>query len=259
MKELESHLMLRSYIVGYSLTLADIAVWGVLRGNLVIGNLRRDSINVNRWFDFIEASNPWIAEAVDGLYSRAQRRKAAASAAGGSYNIGLKNMENGVVSRFPPDPSGYLHIGHAKAALLNDYFAHEAGTSRGVLICRFDDTNPSKESAEFQDSILHDLSLLGVTPDRISHSSDYFQQMYEACVKLIKDGKAYAEDTVKEVMQDQRKDGTPSARRDMSVEDTLARFEEMKSGSEEGLRWCIRAKISVADPNKALRDPDLPL
>ncbi|KAN0085330.1 tRNA synthetases class I (E and Q), catalytic domain containing protein [Elaphomyces granulatus] len=254
-RELEAHLTLRSYIVGYTLTLADIAVWGVLCGNRVVFTLRRNSININRWFDFIESSNPWISEVVVSLLNTAKQRKAAGSAAGGSYNIGLKNAENGVVTRFPPEPSGYLHIGHAKAALLNDYFAHEYTTSRGALLCRFDDTNPSKESEEFQDSILHDLSLLGVFPDRISYSSDYFQQMYEACVKLIKDRKAYADDTIKEIMQDQRMDGTPSARRDISVEESLARFEDMKTGSEEGLKWCIRAKISVDDPNKALRDP----
>jgi glutamyl/glutaminyl-tRNA synthetase len=79
--------------------------------------------------------------------------------------------------------------------------------------------------------------------------------MYEACIKLMKAGKAYADDTAQEIMQDQRMDGIASACRDMSVEDTLIHFEQMKSGSSEGLRWCIRAKISVDNPNKALRDP----
>lgn len=172
---------------------------------------------------------------------------------GANYNIGLKNTENGVVTRFPPEPSGYLHIGHAKAALLNDFFAHEQYS--GTLILRFDDTNPRNESAEFQNSILTDLELMGIRPDKISHTSDYFQELYEACVKMIKTGKAYADDTVKEVMAAQRMDGLPSARRDESIEDNLARFEEMKAGTEEGQRWCIRAKLSVNSPNKALRDP----
>ena len=172
---------------------------------------------------------------------------------GANYNIGLQNTENGVVTRFPPEPSGYLHIGHAKAALLNDFFAHEQ--YKGTLLLRFDDTNPKNESEEFQDAIVEDLALLGIKPDKVSYSSDYFQELYEYCIQMIKAGKAYADDTEKEIMQKQRYDGLPSARRDESVEDNLGRFEEMKAGTEEGQRWCIRAKLSVNSPNKALRDP----
>ncbi|WEW55211.1 glutamate--tRNA ligase [Emydomyces testavorans] len=254
MKELDSHLTLRSYIVGYSLTLADIVIWGALRGNKVaIANIKRTTNNISRWFNFIEASYPWVNNGPSELNASAQKKKAAASAAGASYNIGLPGAENGVVTRFPPEPSGYLHIGHAKAALLNDYFAHEQ--YEGTLICRFDDTNPSKESQEFEDAIKHDLSLLGITPDRISFSSDYLQEMYEYCVQIIRDGKAYADDTEKERMGYERREGIPSKNRDATVEQNLARFEEMKTGSAEGQRWCIRAKISVDDANKALRDP----
>ncbi|EEH20063.2 glutamate-tRNA ligase [Paracoccidioides brasiliensis Pb03] len=254
MKELDSHLTLRSCIVGYSLTLADLAVWGTLRGNrIAISAIRKAATNTSRWFSFIEASYPWVNIAVAELSASAQKRKAAASAAGASYNIGLQNVENGVVTRFPPEPSGYLHIGHAKAALLNDYFAHEQ--NKGTLICRFDDTNPSKENQEFEDAIKHDLSLLGIYPDKTSFSSDYFQEMYEYCIQIIKAGKAYADDTAKEVMQEERFNGIESKRRNESIEDNLARFAEMKTGSEEGQRWCIRAKISIDDLNKALRDP----
>ncbi|KLJ13218.1 glutamyl-tRNA synthetase [Blastomyces silverae] len=248
--ELEHHLTLRSYIVGYSMGLADIIVWGTIRGNKVLmSTIKRQGGNVGRWFSHVESTNPWIAQAVLDLNAPARQKRAAGSAAGGSYDIGL-DME-GIVTRFPPEPSGYLHIGHAKAALLNDYFAHKH--PGGTLICRFDDTNPSKETAEFQDAILHDLGLLGITPDRVTYSSDNFQLMYELCVKLISSGDAYADDTDKDTMNDERGDGIASKRRDLSVEDSLARFEEMKSGSGQG--WCIRAKISVDNPNKALRDP----
>ncbi|KAK2766925.1 hypothetical protein FQN54_006240 [Arachnomyces sp. PD_36] len=253
MQELNAHLTLHSFIIGYSLTLADLAVWGALRGNKVARIIRQKSNCILRWFNFIEQSNPWVTKAVSELESVLQLRKAAASAAGGSYDIGLENVENGVVTRFPPEPSGYLHIGHVKAALLNDHFAHQRAD--GVLICRFDDTNPSKESEEFQDSILDDLNLLEITPDRISYSSDYFQDMHDLCIKLITDGNAFADDLDKVTMQSLRGNGIASPHREMSVEDTLARFEDMKIGSVEGLRWCIRAKISVDDPNKSMRDP----
>ena len=252
-QELDAHLTLRSYIIGYSFTLADIAVWGALRGNKVATALRQKRFCVARWFDFIKQTNPWVTKAISGLESTVRLRKAAASAAGGSYDIGLENIENRVVTRFPPEPSGYLHIGHAKAALLNDHFAHHG--ENGVLICRFDDTNPTKESQEFQDSILEDLSLLEVTPDRVSYSSDHFQHMYDLCIRLITSGNAFADDTDKVTMQSLRGDGIASPCRDMSVKDTLARFEDMTTGSTEGLRWCIRAKLSVDNPNKALRDP----
>jgi glutamyl-tRNA synthetase len=121
------------------------------------------------------------------------KRRAAASAAGASYEIDLPNIEGPIVTRFPPESSGYLHIGHAKAALLNDYFAHK--NAGGMLLCRFDNTNPSKESIEFEDSILHDLKLVGVVPEKTTHSSDYFQQMYELALKLIKGGKAFVDDS----------------------------------------------------------------
>ena len=137
--------------------------------------------------------------------------------------------------------------------MLNDYFAHEK--YNGTLICRFDDTNPSKEKAEFQDAIVEDLALMGIRPDRTSYSSDYFEEMYQCCVKMIKEGKAYADDTESETMRDERGKGIESKRRKASVEENLARLELMKKGTEEGLRWCIRAKMSIDDPNKALRDP----
>lgn len=126
---------------------------------------------------------------------------------------------------------------------------------KGTLICRFDDTNPSKEKEEFQDAIVEDLALMGIKPDKTSYTSDYFQELYEQCVKVLKSGKAYADDTERETMQHERMHGIASKRRDATVEENLARFEEMKKGNDEGVRWCIRAKMSVDNPNKAMRDP----
>jgi glutamyl-tRNA synthetase len=136
---------------------------------------------------------------------------------------------------------------------LNDFFAHEK--YKGTLILRFDDTNPIKEKQEFQDAIVEDLALMDIKADKLSYTSDYFQQLFDYAVKMIKDGTAYADDTLQEKMRDERMNGVASERRDSSVEDNLAHFEEMKKGTVEGLRWCIRAKMSVDDPNKAMRDP----
>jgi glutamyl-tRNA synthetase len=166
--------------------------------------------------------------------------------------LSLRKLQFPLINTFS-QIRGYLHIGHAKAALLNDYFAHEK--YKGTLLLRFDDTNPSKEKEEFQDSIVQDLALMGITPDKFSNTSDYFKELYEFCIRMIKDGNAYADDTDQATMQDQRWDGLPSARRDRPVEENLALFEEMKLGTEVGLRNCIRAKISVDNPNKAMRDP----
>ena len=148
---------------------------------------------------------------------------------------------------------GYLHIGHAKAALLSDYFAHQAYD--GKLRLRLDDTNPSKEKEEFQDAIIEDLALMGVKPDFVSFTSDHFDHIYESCLTLIKAGQAYADDTDVETMRDERGRGIASKRRERTVEENLRIFDEMKVGSAEGLKNCIRAKISVDNPNKAMRDP----
>ncbi|EEA24261.1 hypothetical protein EYB25_004608 [Talaromyces marneffei] len=255
LQALDSYLILRSFLVGYSLSSADIAIWGALRGNRVaVTAVKKGTlINLTRWFRFLEELCPWITSAVDAVNAAAKAKRAAASKAGASYDIALKNTEKGVVTRFPPEPSGYLHIGHAKAALLNDYFAHEK--YKGTLLLRFDDTNPSNEKEEFTENILVDCELMGIKPDKTSFSSDYFQLLHDYCVQFIKDGYAYADDTDKETMAHERMNGIPSKRRESPVEESLARFEEMKTGSEEGQKWCIRAKISFDDKNKTMRDP----
>lgn len=255
LQRLDTHLLLRSFVVGYALSTADIALWGAIRGNRVaVAAIKKGSLfNVTRWFYFLEDLCPWATSTLEVLNQAVREKKAAKAKEGASYDIALLNTEKGVVTRFPPEPSGYLHIGHAKAALLNDYFAHEK--YNGTLLVRFDDTNPSNEKLEFQDAIIEDLALMGIKPDKMSYTSDYFDELYQYALQIIKDGNAYADDTEKEVMAEQRMNGKPSKRRDASVEENLARFEEMKKGTPEGLRWCIRAKMSVDNPNKAMRDP----
>ncbi|KAM0682988.1 glutamate--tRNA ligase [Mitosporidium daphniae] len=185
--------------------------------------------------------------------SRIKPESATSSKDQGSFDISLEGAKYGeVVTRFPPEPSGYLHIGHAKAALLNEYFARMYG---GKLIIRFDDTNPLKEKMEFETSIIEDLALLGVRGDILSYTSDYFDQLIEFAFKLIDHGLAYADDTPQETMRQGRFSGIASARRETSADESKAIFERMIRGDDDAQVFCIRAKMSVDSPNKALRDP----
>ncbi|KAJ5908583.1 hypothetical protein N7495_001265 [Penicillium taxi] len=255
LQRLDTHLLLRSFVAGYSLSTPDIALWGAIRGNrIAIAALKKGTlVNLTRWYTFLNELCPWAATTTESLSAAAKEKKLAKAKEGANYDIALRNTDNGVVTRFPPEPSGYLHIGHAKAALLNDYFAHEK--YNGTLLLRFDDTNPSNEKQEFEDGIVEDLALMGIKPNKVSYTSDYFDELYDFGITMIKNGYAYADDTDKETMSAQRMDGIPSVRRELTIDESLARFEVMKKGTPEGLRWCIRAKISFDDKNKCMRDP----
>ncbi|KAK7710856.1 hypothetical protein SLS64_005761 [Diaporthe eres] len=252
---LDKHLILRTYLDGYNLGENDKAIWTALRTNRAAASyiIKGALANLLRWYAFVDATHPEIQESIKADEAEKRKKTAAASKAGGNFNLGLQDTENGVVTRFLPEPSGYLHIGHAKAALLADYFGHVA--YKGKLRLRLDDTNPSKEKGEYQDAIIEDLALMGITADHLSYTSDYFEYLYDMCTRLIAEGHAYADDTGTEQMRDERWKGIPSKHRDQPVEETLRIFKEMKKGSEEGLKWCIRARVSYDNPNKAMRDP----
>ena len=162
-----------------------------------------------------------------------------------------------VCTRFPPEPNGYLHIGHAKSILLNYGLAQEYG---GTFHMRFDDTNPTKEKMEFVDSIKEDIKWLGADwGDHLYFASDYFDQMYECAVRLIKKGKAFVCDLTAEEMREYRgtlkEPGKNSPYRDRSVEENLRLFEEMREGRYKDGEKVLRAKIDMASPNINMRDP----
>ena len=162
-----------------------------------------------------------------------------------------------VCTRFPPEPNGYLHIGHAKSILLNYGLAQEYN---GEFHMRFDDTNPTKEKTEFVDSIKADIQWLGADwKDHLYYASDYFPQMYEAAVKLIKKGKAFVCDLSAEEIREYRgtltEPGKESPYRNRSVEENLDLFERMKNGEFEDGSKVLRAKIDMASPNINMRDP----
>ena len=162
-----------------------------------------------------------------------------------------------VHTRFPPEPNGYLHIGHAKSICLNFGLATEYG---GKCNLRFDDTNPEKEEQEYVDSIIDDVRWLGVDwGDRMFYASDYFDQLYEWAVQLIKEGKAYVCDLTAEEMRKYRgtltEPGKESPYRNRSVEENLDLFERMRKGEFPDGSRTLRAKIDMASPNFNLRDP----
>ena len=172
-----------------------------------------------------------------------------------------KDLEEGVYetvhTRFPPEPNGYLHIGHAKSILLNYGLAKQYG---GKFNLRFDDTNPTKEKIEFVESIKADVKWLGADwEDRLFFASNYFDQMYEGAVKLIKKGKAYVSDLSADQIREYRGTLTEPGKMDpgaeRSVEENLALFEEMKAGKYADGEKVLRARIDMASPNMNMRDP----
>ena len=172
-----------------------------------------------------------------------------------------KDLEEGVYdtvhTRFPPEPNGYLHIGHAKSILLNYGLAQKY---HGKFNMRFDDTNPTKEKVEFVESIKEDIEWLGADwEDRLYFASDYFEQMYEGAVKLIEKGKAYVDDLSAEQIREYRgtlkETGKESPYRNRSVEENLSLFQAMKEGRYADGEKVLRAKIDMASPNMNMRDP----
>ena len=175
-------------------------------------------------------------------------------------NIVIDDLASGkhkeIVTRFPPEPNGHLHIGHAKSICLNFGIAAEFG---GRTNLRFDDTNPLKENEDFMLAIMEDVRWLGFQWDELLHASDYFQQLYEYALHLIRTGKAYVEELTADEIRAHRgtltEPGRESPWRDRPVEENLELFERMKAGEFEDGQYVLRAKIDMASPNMNMRDP----
>ena len=173
-------------------------------------------------------------------------------------DISTGKNDGKVTTRFPPEPNGYLHIGHAKSICLNFGIASDY---KGACNLRFDDTNPSKEDIEFVDAIKNDVQWLGFNWNELHYASDYFQKLYDFAVELIKQGKAYVDDLSADEIREYRgtlkEPGKNSPHRDRSVEENLDLFEKMKNGEFEDGSYVLRAKIDMASPNINLRDPTI--
>ena len=252
-----------TYLVGEKLTAADFAVWGTLYSSNKLSSVLngKTHLNVKRWFEFIK-SLPSAMSVIASLPEEARSSSKAQTTPNedsgrkeeGKF-IDLPGAEMGkVVVRFPPEASGYLHIGHAKAALLNQYYQQ---AFKGKLIMRFDDTNPAKEKVDFEKVILEDLEMLEIKPDEFTHTSSYFDLMLDLCEKMIKEGKAYVDDTEPEQMKSEREQRTESKNRNNDLKKNLSMWEEMKKGTEFGTKCCVRAKIDMSSPNGCMRDPTI--
>ncbi|XP_030233255.1 bifunctional glutamate/proline--tRNA ligase isoform X4 [Gadus morhua] len=255
--ELEKALSLRTFLVGHALTLADLCVWAALKGNTEWSGQANAFSHVNRWFSFLGAQGLFVDVGKKWANSKAPPRKANSEEKKQDLGkfVELPGAEMGkVVVRFPPEASGYLHIGHAKAALLNQ---HYQVTFKGKLIMRFDDTNPEKEKEDFEKVILEDVAMLQITPDQFTYTSDHFPVILKMGEQLLTEGKAYIDNTPPEQMKLEREQRTESANRSNSVEKNLKMWAEMKAGSEAGQCCCMRAKIDMASNNGCLRDPTL--
>lgn len=244
---LNTALLLRTFLVGHTPTLADYACWTAVRKNHVVQD---ELVNLCRWVSLLN-EEPALAAVIPLLPAPIVPAKLKVKKT--AKYVALADAEEGkVVTRFPPEPSGYLHLGHAKAALLNNHYARQY---KGKLIMRFDDTNPANEKDEFVKSITADLARLNIHGDEHTHTSDWFPKIQEYADRMLREGKAYIDATPKEKMKEMRGEGIASEYRNQSLEKNLAMWEQMKLGTPEGQAYCMRAKIDMQNPNKCLRDP----
>ncbi|XP_021566699.1 bifunctional glutamate/proline--tRNA ligase isoform X4 [Carlito syrichta] len=256
--ELNHCLSLRTYLVGNSLSLADLCVWATLQGNAAWQEQLKQNkapVHVKRWFGFLEAQQAFQSVGTKWDISTTKAKVTPEKKQDVGKFIELPGAEMGKVTvRFPPEASGYLHIGHAKAALLNQ---HYQVNFKGKLIMRFDDTNPEKEKEDFEKVILEDVAMLHIKPDQFTYTSDHFETIMKYAEKLIQEGKAYVDDTPAEQMKVEREQRVESKHRKNSVEKNLQMWEEMKKGSQFGQSCCLRAKIDMSSNNGCMRDPTL--
>ncbi|KAK2853483.1 hypothetical protein Q5P01_006144 [Channa striata] len=255
--ELDKALSLRTFLVGHALTLADLSIWAALKGHEEWPGQSESFSHINRWFSFLSSQVPFTS--VGTKYTSKNAPVSKPNSNEKKQDVGkfvdLPGAEMGkVVVRFPPEASGYLHIGHAKAALLNQ---HYQVTFKGKLIMRFDDTNPEKEKEDFEKVILEDVAMLQIHPDQFTYTSDHFPTIQRFAEQLLAEGRAYIDNTPPEQMKQEREQRIESKCRNNTVEKNMQMWSEMKAGTEFGQTCCMRAKIDMNSNNGCMRDPTL--
>ena len=254
-----------TFLVGKGVTIADYCVFGALNRSpqwLFMVEKKLAPSSLLRWYKMM-SSLPEIQSVIKSLPAEAKiapaplgdpNKEKKEESAGGKF-VDLPGAEEGkVVVRFPPEASGFLHVGHAKAALLNNHYKE---SFKGKLIMRFDDTNPAKEKEEYEEVILEDLKMLQVKYDHFSRTSDHFEIIMMYCEKLLKEGKAYVDDTDAETMKAEREAKKDSKNRNNSVAVNMKMWEEMKKASDVGVKCAVRAKMDMQSANGCLRDPTI--
>ncbi|ORY33131.1 tRNA synthetases class I, catalytic domain-domain-containing protein [Naematelia encephala] len=252
---LDDYLAYRTYFAGPKFGFGDCVIWGTIRSNTpALGAIKKPGRpHISRWFAHVEALAVPKQASEMAFEAKRDLEKGKKAKRVESVEVVLPNAVPGkVVVRFAPEPSGYLHIGHLKAAILNRFLADQY---QGTYILRFDDTNPLKEEGEFETTIQEDLKMIEINYDKIVHTSDHFDKIQEHTERLIKQGDMYMDDTDGETVKEQRRAEIPSKNRDASIEDNLARFRALLTGSEEGRKWSGRAKIDYQHKNGSMRDP----
>ncbi|TYZ61762.1 hypothetical protein PybrP1_012794 [[Pythium] brassicae (nom. inval.)] len=259
----------RTFLVGYALSLADVGVWArVTAAKADVAPFA----HVARWLRYLNSQDVFATAAatlqalppVASRPSQPSRPSRPSPSAANPPQVSQKGKSTGscpplkdavdgqVVTRFPPEPSGYLHIGHVKACMLNDYYARRY---HGKLIVRFDDTNPSKEKDEFEQSILADLKRLDIVADQVSYTSDHFPTIIAFARQLIADGLGYMDNTPQDQMRDERMHGVPSLHRTQDPDTARRLFDLMLANDPEASGYCLRGRIDMQAKNKTLRDP----
>lgn len=265
---LNPHLADKTFIHGQSLSLADIAMCIAARKTGFTESITFP--HMSRWYSLV---NPLIpvagvvrasANGGKGGASKKEKTVKASKTAEAVHVIDdsagtcppLEGAVDGqVCTRFPPEPSGYLHIGHCKAVLLNQYYAQRY---KGKLIVRFDDTNPSKEKDEYHENIISDLKTLGVIADKVTNTSDSFEILQNWARKMILQGDAYMDNTDQETMQKERMELQESKWRNSDIPSNVKLFEDLLKGeTAEAKTFCLRAKIDMKSVNGTMRDPVL--
>lgn len=259
---LNGYLQLRTFIVDYTPSLADIFVYSALRSSpkwSELGEAKAKTLpHLFRWVKHLEHLFKETVKthlASDNAAPVEQVKTKGRAGHQGSYDALPGAVHDGsLCTRFPPEPSGFLHIGHIKAAMLNNFYAT---SYKGRLLLRFDDTNPAKEDGDFVENIMQDLKTLEIAAVATSYTSDWFDTLLQWGEKLITSGKAYVDTTPQEQMRIERGDMVESKCRNNTLAENLRLWGEMKKGSEEGQKCLLRAKIDMKSANGVMRDPGM--